>query len=92
MSSETMPSKFAPWSDFLEKWHNWLSGHKVFAVEACLAFLLSFPEIDRVIEGAYSVNQLQQIREAASTAINIPFPNISCDDENLINPSRWSQL
>ena len=92
MPLETMPSKFAPWSDLWETWYNWLSIQNCSAVQACLAFPLSFPEIDRVIVGADSVNQLQQILEAASTPTDIPFPNISCDDEDLINPSRWSQL
>jgi len=92
MSGENRPSKFAPWSDLWKKWHKWLADQNVSAVQACLAFSLSFPEIDRVIVGADSVKQLQQIIEAASTVTVIQFPNLSCDDENLINPSRWSQL
>ncbi len=92
MPQQSIPTKFTPWNELWEKWYKWLSDQNVSAVQACLAFPLSFPEIDRVIVGADSVNQLQQILEAASTATDIPFPNISCDDEDLINPSRWSQL
>ena len=92
MSRKSIPTKFAPWNYLWEKWHKWLLGQKVSAVQACLAFPLLFPEIDRVIVGADSVSQLQQILEAASMSRAIQFPNIYCDDENLINPSCWSNL
>ena len=92
MPQEAIPMKFLLWSELWEQWYKWLSYQNVSAVQACLAFPLSFPEIDRVIVGADSVHQLQQILEAASTSTTIQFPNISCDDENLINPSRWFQL
>ena len=92
MPQTAIPPKFAPWNNLWHRWYTWLSYQNISPLEACLAFSLSFPEIDRVIVGADSVKQLQQIIEAASTVTVIQFPNLSCDDENLINPSRWSQL
>ena len=92
MSQVAIPSKFNQWSELWAKWHKWLSSQNISAVQACLAFPLSFPEIDQVIVGADSLIQLQQILEGASNAQLIDFPNLSSDDENLINPYRWSQL
>lgn len=92
MSPATIPSKFSLWSDLWSKWHDWLGHHTASAVQACLAYPLSFPEIDRVVVGADSVSQLQQIIDAASSAAPIDLPDLYCSAENLINPSRWSQL
>lgn len=92
MSKGTVPDKFSTWSDLWGKWHDWLSRNNVSAVQACLAFPLSFPEIDRVVVGADSVNQLQQIISAAASVAPDDFPDLQCEDENLINPARWSKL
>ena len=92
MPQDSIPVKFAPWADLWSKWHDWLSHHTVSAVEACLAFPLSFSEIDRVVVGADSVSQLEQIIAAASGVLPVRLPDLNCDAENLINPALWSQL
>lgn len=92
MSQDSIPKKFSPWSDLWDKWHDWLEHHAASAVQGSLAFPLSFPEIDRVVVGADSVSQLQQIISAASSAAPVDLPDLDCDAENLINPARWSQL
>ena len=92
MPRKDIPTKFAPWSDLFDKWHEWLSLHAVSALQACLAYPLSFPEIDRVVVGADSVDQLEQIIDVTSATLPDILPDLSCEDENLINPSRWSQL
>jgi len=92
MPHTSIPTKFSPWSELWIKWHEWLSRHNVTAVQACLAFPLSFTEIDRVIVGADSVSQLEQIISAATSVIPNDLPDLHCDAENLINPSRWKTL
>jgi aryl-alcohol dehydrogenase-like predicted oxidoreductase len=92
MPYETIPPKFAPWVELWFKWHEWLSIHNISAVQASLAFPLSFPEVDRVVVGADSVSQLEQIISAASSAVLDNLPDLHCDTENLINPACWSQL
>lgn len=92
MAQSARPEKFSPWSELWNAWHEWLSRHGASAVQACLAFALSVPEIDRVVVGADSVSQLEQIVSAAVSAVPIDFPALSCEEENLINPARWCQL
>jgi len=92
MQEECVPSKFTSWSDLLKQWYVWLSEHNVSAVQACLAYPLSFNEIDRVIVGADSVNQLDQIITAARMTLPDNLPDLCFSDENLINPSRWNHL
>ncbi len=92
MPQAAIPSKFMPQSDLLKIWHNWLSDYDVNAVQACLSFPLSFLEIDRVVVGAEGVNQLEQIISAANSALQVDFPDLQCEEENLIDPSRWYLL
>lgn len=86
------PSKFAAWSGLWASWHQWLVDRDVAPAHACLAFALAHPEIDRVVVGADSSAQLQQLIDAASAPLLSDFPSISCDDESLINPSKWPYL
>ncbi|MEI7707613.1 MAG: aldo/keto reductase [Chlorobium sp.] len=92
MPEENLPSKFTPWSDLFQRWHTWQAEHHVSALHACLAFSLSFPEIDRVIVGADSINQLDQIIKASRLTLPDNLPDLYCEAENLINPARWSCL
>ena len=92
MPQAAVPEKFAAWSDLWRKWNDWLAHHTTSAVQACLAFPLSFPEIGRVIVGADSVSQLHQIISAATCIAPDDFPDLHCDAENLINPARWPSL
>lgn len=92
MSQGAIPDKFSSWSVLWGKWHGWLLHRDISAVQACLAYPLSFPEIDRVVVGADSVNQLQQIISAANGVVPDSFPDLHCENENLINPAQWSKL
>ncbi|OGQ99679.1 MAG: aldo/keto reductase [Deltaproteobacteria bacterium RIFOXYD12_FULL_55_16] len=92
MPQGLLPDKFSPWADLWSKWQDWLAHHTVSAVQACLMFPLSFPEIDRVVVGADSVNQLKQIITAATSVASVDFPDLHCEAENLINPARWPFL
>lgn len=92
MEPENIPTKFAPWSRFWLIWHHWLANQSFNAVEACLAFPISFREIDRVIVGVDNVSQLKQIMLAADLKSIDEFPDLRCEDENLINPAKWAQL
>ncbi len=92
MAEGDMPAKFSPWGELWQTWHRWLADHDISSVRACLAFSLSFPEVDRVVVGADSVSQLAQIVSAANKLLEADLPDLQCDDENLINPAKWNQL
>ena len=92
MPQAAIPHKFAQWGDLWQRWHKWLSGNDVSALQACLAFPLAFPEVDRVVVGADSVSQLAQIIDAVNDAPQVDFPDLQCKEKNLINPSRWILL
>ena len=92
MAKEDLPIKFAPWGGLFSKWYEWLLRNNISAVQACLAYPLSFSEIDRVIIGVDSVDQLEKIIYATQAVMpNEVFPEY-CEDEKLINPSNWRSL
>lgn len=92
MPRTDIPTKFQPWNALWDGWHAWLAQYGEDAVHVCLAYPLSLPEIDRVIVGALDLTQLQQIATAAGRAAKQPFPDLTCDEENLINPAKWPGL
>ena len=92
MDQEDIPDKFSHWGELWRTWHRWLSDHDISAVQACLAFPLSFSEIDRVIVCANSLSQLSEIVSAANDQMEFNFPDLYCEDENIINPANWNQL
>lgn len=89
-SAQTLPAKFTQWSGLWDYWRQWLSDHGQSALRTSLIYPLSFSEIDRVVVGADSDVQLMQIISAASYKEPLDFPNLQCDDQDLINPARWS--
>lgn len=59
---------------------------------ACLRFALSIEDIDRVVVGVDSLQQLQEIVAAAAGPMP-PVPDrLRCVDPDLVNPARWNQL
>lgn len=91
MPISTIPSGFDQWIDLLRHWHQWLAQHDISALQACLAFTLLHQEIDQVVVGADSVDHLKQIVAAASREMVLELPDITCEDLNLIDPSRWKK-
>jgi len=87
-----IPYKFSTWSNLWQTWHSWLSNNDVSALNASLAFPLSFTEVDRVVVGADSVAQLSEILKCSKLPFNIDLPNLQSDDLKLINPTNWNLL
>lgn len=87
-----LPDKFTRWAPLWEKWTAWLRESGQCALQACLGFSQSFPEIHRVLVGVDSEQQLQEILAAAQVLSIPPPPGLYSDDPDLINPSRWNLL
>lgn len=93
MPQAAIPAKFSRWAALWDEWHGWLARRGVAAVQACMAFALGLAEIDRVVVGAQSVEQLQQIIAAAACPVDLgELPDVGCDAAELIDPSRWPNL
>lgn len=82
-------SKFAPWAILLSRYDDWLKDTGLTALEACIRFPLSFPEISNVIIGVDNSKHLKEIIAAADGDITRVPADISSDDLKLINPLSW---
>lgn len=91
MPRDLIPAKFAHWNVLWDRWHQWLRQNNETPVRACLAFPLSFQEVDRVLVGAESAEQASQILAAAGRSMT-SLPDISSADEDLVNPANWPNL
>jgi aryl-alcohol dehydrogenase-like predicted oxidoreductase len=92
MPRDKIPKNFQKWDLLWDTWHTWLKKNNISAVEACVAYSLSHLDIDRVIFGVDSASQLKEIVEFSNKSSVKSYPDIADISENLINPSKWSNL
>jgi hypothetical protein len=86
-----VPEKFKPWAPLFDEWHSWLLRHKADPLVICLAAVSSLP-IDSLVFGVNKLDHLIQIVDAAKKASSLTYPNLICEDLNLIKPSNWNAL
>ena len=92
MDINKRPVKFNRWQSHWQVWHQWLDIQKLSPLQACLGFVLSHSEINRIVVGVDSLKHLNEIIDSVvEPSIELPEKFIS-DDLDLINPSRWSYL
>ena len=77
------------------KWRSWEHGLQAFctsAREACLSLLLRKPEATKVVVGAESLIQLEQLIQIShEPLIEEDFDFMVDDEEKLVNPSWWNR-
>lgn len=89
MAAADRPAAFHRWDGLWRVWHDWLEASKMTPLQACLRYVLAFPEIARVVVGVDSSLQLEEI-VAATDGTCPPLPEgLATDDLDLINPCRW---
>lgn len=89
MQRNSISPKFSSWEHIWATWYKWLESAGCSALQACVAFPLSFPGIDRVVVGVDTSDHLLEIISAVRSKVVMKFPDIQCDDEHLINPALW---
>jgi len=94
MASENVPSIFKPFSPIIDNWHSWLAKQspKISPVQACISHVASYSGISRIVIGADTCGQLQEILIAASLNSRQAPACLSSPATSLINPSEWSTL
>lgn len=92
MDKQSRPAKFARWSSLWDQWDEWLGDNQISALQACLQYVVSIPEVARVVIGIESVQQLSDIVDAAKSTVMLPPQWNSPVETELINPAKWGQL
>tara|TARA_B110000090_G_scaffold179763_1_gene204296 strand:+ start:1014 stop:1880 length:867 start_codon:yes stop_codon:yes gene_type:complete len=92
MERNDIPSQFETWKSSWDLWDEWVRDNDVTRLRACLAYCLSFEDVDRIVVGVDGKSQLEEIVAASEEVITVLFPNLSSDDPKLINPGNWKIL
>lgn len=93
MPRNKIPARFETWLTLWDSWALELEESNLSAAAACLSYPLSLKEVDRVVVGVDSMNQLKGL--IASSQAQLPqhdFSFMTSEDQMLINPSNWSAL
>lgn len=92
MAADQRPEKFSRWQPVWSEWARWLDETRLTPLQACLGYVLGVEEVDKVVVGVDSVDQLREILATAHS----PLPSLPDwphpIDTGLINPGRWPQL
>ena len=92
MNKNNRPKKFSQWEDIWLLWDNFLSKKNITAMHACIGFVLLNKNIDKIVVGVDSKNQLQEILDFDNNIICLDdFVRLTSNDVDLINPSRWGE-
>jgi aryl-alcohol dehydrogenase-like predicted oxidoreductase len=90
MDASIRPKQFARWQPLWSALDRWLIETQLTPLQACVRYALSFVEISKVVVGVDSEAQLEAIRSCGAGPLpQIPH-ELTTDDTNLLNPSRWA--
>ena len=92
MDPKKRPKIFDRWSNLWKIWDEWLYDNKLSALQATLIYMISLPEISRVLVGVDNKDQLQNIIKALKGNIPTIPKELSINDPHLLNPGNWSNL
>ena len=92
MSYKQRHDKFKRWDKLWKKWDEWLNKNNLTSLETSIRYVLSIPEISKVVIGVDSHSQLKEIISAANGKLPEIPNDLFSDDVNLLNPVNWSNL
>jgi len=90
MSINAIPSWFEPIKDTLKLFHEEAKKQNLTKLQLALGFVQSLTEIDKVVVGVDSLQQLREIIDASSVKVNTAeLSNIAINNSIFLNPSNW---
>jgi len=90
MDPVDIPAYFEVYKHEFRKFHDCVSETGLTPLQISLGFVLNLKEIDRVIIGVNSEQQLEQIIEASKVNVtDIKWNEMNSNDPSLLNPAKW---
>ena len=90
MQTSDISSWFDPVKGVLNSFHKEAKKRRISALQLALSFVQSIVEIDKVVVGVNTLEQLHQIIDAMSLRVDIrDFSSLSIRDATILNPSNW---
>ena len=88
---QDLPEKFKKLHKLHNKFHNLCGNIGRTALEIALMFVVNMDQIDKVVVGVNTADQLLQILEVRDTDVSgISLAEFAVDDENIVDPSKWA--
>jgi len=92
MPRSRIPKIFDKWNEIWDQWFLNLKKNNISALEACLSYPLSLPQIDKLVIGVDNVTQLKDIiLKTKSKKSKIDWSFMISTDQMLINPTNWKK-
>lgn len=92
MHRDSRPKKFHRWQAVWDQFDEWLLRKGLSPLQACLQYVLSIPEVSKVVVGVDSLTQLREILLACKVDGHVyPEWNMPLAPE-LLNPACWGEL
>ena len=92
MQKNEIPEIFTPWKKSFQAWHDWLASNSLSPLAGCINFIDTFHQIDQIIVGIETRDQLLEIINASNTESPLSWPDLSVNNSALINPANWGNL
>lgn len=89
MPKADRPLYFRQWDEVWGKWEGYLSKYSLSALQCCLNDVFSLSEIDGIVVGVDSLDQLKSIFRAISTKYMNPKFEINTPSDGLLHPYNW---
>ena len=90
MNQSSLPKFFyRNWTDHFNSWYDFLKSSGNDPLTAALTFVLKQEWIDKVVVGVDNASQLKNLTKIENRMDQIQYPQLECNDTNLINPSKW---
>ena len=85
--------KFSKWKNIWSMWYDWQFKHpKQTALEICFGYVKSLKQVDRIVVGVDSFEQIKEIENIRKKYRQKKYPNLSIDDKKILHPSNWRKL
>jgi len=92
MEPEARHSYFDPWKVNLEQWRLWCKSSGLGPLAAALNFVSSQPEVEKLVVGVDSVQQLREILSVEKLTGKNIWDSFKSQDVGLIDPRKWNLL
>lgn len=89
ISPSNRPAYFRPWKNLFNAFDAWLEKENLSALEACVGFLNNVHEVDKIVVGVDSVEQLLEISCVARGGSIVCPEYLKSNELALINPALW---
>lgn len=89
MPAVKRPEYFKPWRKLLSEYDNWVAVKQLSPLQACLGYLNGYSEINKIVVGVDTPEQLRDIVSSANTPTPPVPESTQTLEPNLINPGLW---